>query len=309
LAALIFTIICLANSYHIIKEGSVGIYYVQGRLQETLAKPGVNWAKPFITEVEEITTRPRTDKLEDVSTVTKDGITNVFHSITVISDVQDNRIIPLIKRYGTNFRKTLVFDRIKEELRLHCANHTIDEIYNTQFLKIVGNVKTRVEESISRLGENGIQILNLVIPKPEIPQDIAANYQKVKVQWTEGQVAIQRQKTEKIKKKIEEDKAVADADRLKKVQEIDIQKNIAKKEGDKKIAILENEIVKLREENKANVEFYVKQKAAEANKQLFTKEYVQLQLAKSLSNNTKLFFSGESSPLGAVFAKIFGQGQ
>ena len=40
LVALIFTIVCLADSYHIIKEGSVGIYYIQGRLQETLAKPG-----------------------------------------------------------------------------------------------------------------------------------------------------------------------------------------------------------------------------------------------------------------------------
>lgn len=63
MVGLIFAIVCLADSYHIIKEGSVGIYYVQGRLQETLAKPGVNWAPPFITEVEEITTRPRTDKL------------------------------------------------------------------------------------------------------------------------------------------------------------------------------------------------------------------------------------------------------
>ena len=40
LVALIVVIACLADSYHIIQEGSVGIYYVQGRLQETLAKPG-----------------------------------------------------------------------------------------------------------------------------------------------------------------------------------------------------------------------------------------------------------------------------
>ena len=67
------------------------------------------------------------------------------------------------------------------------------------------------------------------------------------------------------------------------------------------------EILKEREQNKADVENYKKSKAAEANTKLYSKEYIQLEMAKSLSNNTKFFFSGESSPLGAVFAKIFNQ--
>ena len=84
--------------------------------------------------------------------------------------------------------------------RIFCANHTIDEVYNTMFLEIVNHVKENVEKSISRLGANGIEILNLVIPKPEIPADIAKNYKQVKVQWTEQLVATQQQKTERIKK-------------------------------------------------------------------------------------------------------------
>jgi hypothetical protein len=44
------------------------------------------------------------------------------------------------------------------------------------FLDIVANVKRNVKSSIRRLGEDGIEILNLVIPKPEIPLDIAQNY-------------------------------------------------------------------------------------------------------------------------------------
>ena len=68
------------------------------------------------------------------------------------------------------------------------------------FLDIVADVKINVEQSITRLGSNGIRILNLVVPKPDIPRDIAANYKAVKVQWTEQLVAIQQQKTEQIKK-------------------------------------------------------------------------------------------------------------
>ena len=87
--------------------------------------------------------------------------------------------------------------------------------------------------------------------------------------------------------------------------EIDIQKEIIRKEGEQKLSDIENKILQEREQNKADIESYKKTKAAEANKQLYTKEYIQLELAKSLSENTKMFFSGNDSPLGAVFAKIF----
>merc|ERR1740129_2530265 len=117
--------------------------------------------------------------------------------------------------YGNEFKRTLVYDRIKEDLRIFCANNTIDDVYNVKFLDIVEQVKDNVKTSISRLGEGGIEILNLVIPKPEIPADIAHNYKQVKVQWTEQLVATQQQKTEQIKKETEQLKAVADANRQK----------------------------------------------------------------------------------------------
>ena len=92
------------------------------------------------------------------------------------------------------------------------------------FLDIVQIVQKNVEFSIKRLGMDGIKILNLVIPKPDIPRDIAANYKAVKVQWTEQLVATQQQKTEKIKKETESIKALLDAEREKDVLEIEIQK-------------------------------------------------------------------------------------
>lgn len=46
----------------------------------------------------------------------------------VLSDVDVNVLIQLIKMFGMEFRTALIFDRIKEELRNFCANHTIDEV-------------------------------------------------------------------------------------------------------------------------------------------------------------------------------------
>lgn len=306
LFVIVLTAVIIVDSVHTIEEGNVGIYFVQGALDDTYTMPGVHWSVPFVTVIEEITIRPQTETLDVITTVTRDGIQNTFKNIQVLSNVEVQQMIPLIKKFGMDFRRALVYDRVSEELRTFCANHTIDEVYNTMFLDIVANVKRNVEISIERLGDNGIKLLNLVIPKPDIPRDIAANYKAVKVQWTEQLVATQQQKTEKIKKETESIKALLDAEREKDVLEIELQKQLLKKEREKEVNDLEIQIIKSREENQANVDAYKKEKEAEANKNLYSADYVKLEMAKALSDNTKFYFSGETSPLGALLNKILG---
>ena len=237
--------------------------------------------------------------------MTKDGIQNSFQEISVITRVNKNKLTQMIKKFGLHFKDALVFDRIKEELRIFCANSTIDEVYNTKFLEIVEKVKNNVMDSIERLGEGGITMLNLVIPKPTIPSDIAKNYKMVKVQWTEQLVATQQQKTEAIKKETEKLRAIADAERNKAVLEIKIQERILEKEGDANISALNNEILKQKEENNANIEKYKILSEASANKELFTPEYIQYNTAKNMANNTKYYFSGQDSLLNGLLTKIF----
>ena len=211
----------------------------------------------------------------------------------------------MLKNYGREFKKALVYDRIKEELKIFCANSTIDEVYNTKFLEIVNSVKLNVMDSIERLGDGGVELINLVIPKPDIPNDIAANYKAVKVQWTEQLVATQQQKTETIKKETEKLRAIADAERNKAVLEIKIQEKLLEKEGDKNISAITNEILKKREENLADISKFKILKEAEANKELYTKEFIQYNTARHLANNTKYYFSGQESVLGGALNKIF----
>ena len=128
----------------------------------------------------------------------------------------------------------------------------------------------------------------------------------MKVQWTEQLVATQQQKTEIIKKQTESAKAVADAERQKAVLKIEIEKQVMEKHGEKNVSMLNNEIVRKREESNADVEAYKKQKEADANRNLYTKEYVQLEMAKALTHNTKLFFSGETSVLGGLLKSLMG---
>lgn len=118
----------IVDSVHTIEEGNVGIYFVQGALDDSYTHPGIHWSIPFVTVIEEITIRPQTETVEAITTVTRDGIQNTFHHIQVLSNVDVDHLIPLIKKFGMDFRKALVHDRVAEELRTFCANHTVDEV-------------------------------------------------------------------------------------------------------------------------------------------------------------------------------------
>ena len=54
----------------------------------------------------------------------------------MISIPRKDKLFFLVKRYGIEFKQTLVYDRIKQHLREFCANNTIDDVYNTCFLLI-----------------------------------------------------------------------------------------------------------------------------------------------------------------------------
>jgi len=303
---LVLAVAMMASSFHVVEEGHVGIYFKQGALQEIHGMPGFNVKAPFVTTVYQIVVRPETDTMDTIISITKDGIQNTFNAIQVISLVPQEKVVPLIRQYGMEFKNALVFDRIAEELKIYCAGHNIDDVYNTKFLEISPHVLNETRKSIERLSNGSVHIINLVIPKPDIPLDIAENYKQVKVQWTEQLVASQQQKTEEIRKETERMKAIADVNRTKDVLEVELQKELLQKEADRNVSEIQNSIIKLAEENLADIAKYKKEQEAEANKALYTPEYVQLNLANKLSDNTKMYFSGETSPLGALMDKILG---
>ena len=66
LSLFIFTAVVIVDSLHTIEEGSVGLYFVQGALDDRISRPGIHWAIPFVTEIEMVTIRPKTDTLPSI---------------------------------------------------------------------------------------------------------------------------------------------------------------------------------------------------------------------------------------------------
>ena len=69
---------------------------------------------------------------------------------------------------------------------------------------------------------------------------------------------------------------------------------------------IKNEIYEETNRMKADVSSYVKQSEANSNQELLTDQYVKLKIAQTLSNNTKMYFSGGDLVLGSVLGQVFG---
>ena len=94
-------------------------------LQEDLGYPGLNLKSPFVTTHYQVRIRPTSNVLSPFGAVTKDAIPITFHEVEVISCVPEENVLWLVRRFGTEFRSVLVFERLKEEIRRHCFGYDI----------------------------------------------------------------------------------------------------------------------------------------------------------------------------------------
>ena len=130
LLSVVIIIAAIVDGYHEIQEGYVGIYYKFGALQEGVTDPGVHMMQPFVSTYKSVLIRPEEHTLLPVEAITKDGIEISFDGISVLSKTTKEKVVGLIKKFGIDFKKVLIEDRIKEDLRIFCANKTVDEVYN-----------------------------------------------------------------------------------------------------------------------------------------------------------------------------------
>ncbi len=83
---------CLISSAHLVHEGCVSVYFVNGALQDEYGEPGIRWARPFVTRVEEVKVRPETRFMEPMVCTTRDGVRNVFRDVQVITSISKQQV-------------------------------------------------------------------------------------------------------------------------------------------------------------------------------------------------------------------------
>ena len=157
----------------------------------------------------------------------------------------------------------------------------------------------------------GLNVISVRVTKPKIPEAIRKNYELMESEKTKLLISTQRQRVVEKEAETERKKAVIEAEKEAHVAKIQFERMIMEKEMEQVMTIMytrwrcifvnfaiflqknneiEDTIHLAREKAKTDAEFYRVQKQAEANKLLYTPEFIEIKKFESLTNNQKVYF-------------------
>jgi len=284
----------LASSVHRVPEGHVAVYYRGGKLLKSVSQPGFQFALPGITRVENVQTTVQTDNVMSIPCGTAGGTVIEFERIEVVNQLAAEAVHDTVKAYTTSYDKTWIYDKIHHEINQICSRSTLEEMYITKFDTLDETLRDALQRDIDVYAP-GIRILAIRVTKPKIPVEIQLNYEAIESERTKLQVAVETQRLVEKQAETERKKAIIEAQKLAAVEAIELERHLKQKESEAAIADIQNRMHTDKAKADAEAELYRVSKEAEANKLLLTPEYLQLEAARAIANNTKIYW-GEKLP-------------
>merc|ERR1711899_634380 len=282
-------VLFMNSALHKIEEGHVAVYYRGGALLDTIAQPGFHMMLPFITSHKIIQTTLQTDEVKNVPCGTSGGVMIYFDRIEVVNILSRSSVHDIVRNFTADYDKPLIFDKVHHELNQFCSSHSLQEVYIDLFDKIDENLKNAIQEDLGSMAA-GLNVMSVRVTKPKIPEAIRKNYELMEAEKTKLMISTQRQKVVEKEAETERKKAVIEAEKEAHVAKIQYERMIMEKEMEQKNNEIEDTIHLAREKAKTDAEFYRVQKQAEANKLLYTPEFIEIKKFESLTNNQKVYF-------------------
>ncbi|XP_031841476.1 erlin-1 [Nomia melanderi] len=285
--------VCLAVvfncSLHRIDEGHVGVYFRGGALLPQVSNPGFHMMIPFLTKYRSVQVTLQTDEVKNVPCGTSGGVMIYFDRIEVVNILDANSVYNIVRNFTADYDQTLIFNKIHHELNQFCSVHTLHEVYIDLFDQIDENLKTALQKDLNDLAP-GLSIHAVRVTKPKIPETIRKNYELMEGEKTKLLIATQHQKVVEKDAETDRKKAIIEAEKQAIVSKIQYNQNIMEKESLQKIVEIENAIHLSQQKSLSDAEYYKLKMQAEANKRLFTPEYLELKKYEGLAQNSKVYF-------------------
>jgi len=302
----VLTFVFLISNYsmHRIEEGHVGIYFRGGALLPTMSYPGYHMMIPLITSYKSVQVTLQTDEITNVPCGTSGGVMIYFDRIEVVNHLNVNSVMDIVRNYTADYDKTLIFNKIHHELNQFCSIHNLHEVYIDLFDQIDENLKQALQRDLLEMAP-GLTIQAVRVTKPKIPEPIRKNYELMEGEKTKLLISIEHQKVVEKDAETDRKRAIIEAEKESQVAKIQNDQKVMEKESLQRISQIEDEMHLARERALADAEFYKMTQQAQVNKQLFTKEFLEIKKYESLAKNTKIYF-GSNIPqtfLGEVCEK------
>jgi len=289
-SALFVCVIAISNfSLHKIEEGHVGVYFRGGALLQTMAQPGFHLMFPFLTTYRSVQSTLQTDEVKNVPCGTSGGVMIYFDRIEVVNVLSASAVHDIVKNYTADYDKPLIFDKVHHELNQFCSAHNLQEVYIDLFDQIDENLKNALQADLTTQAP-GLIVLSVRVTKPKIPESIRKNYELMEAEKTQLLISNARQKVVEKEAETARKKAVIEAEKEAHVARIQYERKVQEKESIRKMEEIEDHIHLAKEKSKTDAEFYKIQKQAEANRLLFTQEYLELKKYEAAATNRKVYF-------------------
>jgi len=279
---------------HRIPEGHVGVYWRGGALLDRVTQPGFHMMAPLFTSYAPVQVTVQTDKVRDIPCGTSGGTVIHFDKIEVVNQLAASAVHSIVKNYTTEYDKTWIFDKIHHEINQFCSQHTLQEVYIDKFDTLDETLKETLQRDIDEWAP-GLRIISIRVTKPQVPHGIQKNYEQIESEKTRLKVAEQTQRLVEKEAETERKRAVIEAEKVAMVAAIELNRTLAQKMNEQRIADVQNAMETARVRAEADAEFYRAQKEAEANQLRLTPELIALESARALAQNTKVYF-GEKIP-------------
>ena len=289
-----------------VKEGHVGVKYVNEKIQSDL-QTGLAWYIPLYSHIEQIKYIQDTDHEYNVKCVSKEGVDVTVPDIEIANRIKPEKVINIVKQYGTDYDKKLVTRPLAQYMREICTTRTVDEIEITDFYKLDDLLKSEIQRQVDAI-DSGITVDYVRVTSISIPQKIKDK--RLELAEEKAKKILEEEQMKRIQ--IEKDKAAMISRR-----DNEILATKEKQEHERKLAEAKAERERrsevnamLLEETKTSVTRKLLDAEAERDatiqiakglKELYEiPGYTALEATKAIANNTEIIYMGDKLPTTGV---------
>jgi erlin len=319
---------CLYMSVFMVDEGYVGVAYRYRALSNKIYEPGLNFVVPWFTETHQVQVSEQTDFVRNIPCGTSDNAFATFNKIEVVNQLNKSHVYETVKAYTVDYDKPLIFEKIHQEISEFCSENTIYNVSIGKFGELNEYLMDKLQRSLnSSVHTQGVTIKTIRLSKPinsdikseailekhithnkallDIEAERKTSLAKIESERQQAMMKFQSEQAYKLaqidsEKVLEfaqieatKEKKLANLAMESQINEKTIEKDLVLKNGMLTIQLVENEIFTKKQTAEIELVHMKNMNNAKSTKELYTKEFVAVEVARSYGSNHKIYYGNK----------------
>lgn len=264
--------------------------------------PGLVFHIPIIERYENAQHTSQTDETYEIEAYSLDKLRLVYPIVQIVNSFENPSYVrDVIRRFGSNYDQTLIFDTINHTIAELTSQFTAEECQITKFKDFNEIVENRLVESLTQRHVKGLLIEAVRVKQPRIPESIQHKHLEREKERAAIAVANQSRIVRMIEAETEKEEAKIKALLKKEVALIEAEQHRAVQQVELRMLedVAASEIGRLLNLSEANasVTMQAANATAGANRLVLSPEFLRLEEINSWKHSTKTVVYSAAEPL------------